>query len=84
MSFHTLFPFFSSASRASRPPQSSPPTHAPMAAELAEVATADLLAEVQRRLECTDKPEKRIILVGASAEKKGGNVLLFGLRLSAC
>lgn len=55
-----------------------------MAAELAEVATADLLAEVQRRLECTDKPEKRIILVGASWGKGGREADLVGARLNAC
>jgi Adenylate kinase len=42
-----------------------------MAAELAEVETGQLLAEIQRRLECADKPEKRIILVGASSESCG-------------
>lgn len=46
-----------------------PPT---MAADLAEVGTADLLAEVQRRLDCADKPEKRIILVGESGERWWG------------
>jgi hypothetical protein len=43
-----------------------------MAADLAEVGTADLLAEVQRRLDCADKPEKRIILVGESGERWWG------------
>ena len=33
-------------------------------AELAEVSTEDLMKEVQRRLECQKKPEKRLILVG--------------------
>ena len=44
-----------------RPP--SPSLHT-MAADLSDIGTADLLAEVQRRLECQDKPEKRLILVG--------------------
>ena len=32
--------------------------------DLAEVSTDALVKEVQRRLECANKPEKRIILVG--------------------
>lgn len=35
------------------------------AAALAEISTDALMAEIQRRLECTVKPEKRIILIGA-------------------
>ena len=33
--------------------------------DLSEVPVAELMAEVRRRLECQDKPEKRLILVGA-------------------
>ena len=33
-------------------------------ADLAEIATEDLMKEVQRRLNCQSKPEKRLILVG--------------------
>jgi hypothetical protein len=33
-------------------------------ADLTDVRTEDLLAEVQRRLECSAKPEKHIILIG--------------------
>ncbi len=34
------------------------------AMDLADIATDDLLAEVQRRMHCMDKPEKRVIMVG--------------------
>ena len=33
-------------------------------ADLSEVPVGELMAEVRRRLECQDKPEKRLILVG--------------------
>ena len=33
--------------------------------DLSEVSVDDLLAEVQRRLACQSKPEKRVILIGA-------------------
>jgi len=33
--------------------------------DLSEVSVDDLLAEVQRRLDCQLKPEKRLILIGA-------------------
>jgi hypothetical protein len=36
------------------------------AADLTEVPVEALMAEVQRRLECQLKPEKRLILVGAA------------------
>ena len=36
-----------------------------MAADLTEVGSAALFAELQRRVGCLDKPEKRIILLGA-------------------
>lgn len=32
--------------------------------DLSEASVEDLMAEVQRRLECQSKPEKRVILVG--------------------
>ena len=35
-----------------------------MPLDLNDVATDDLLAEVQRRMHCFDKPEKRVIMVG--------------------
>ena len=35
-----------------------------MAQDLVDVSTDDLLAEVQRRMHCMDKPEKRVIMVG--------------------
>jgi len=31
---------------------------------LADVSIQDLMSEVQRRLDCTKKPDKRIILIG--------------------
>ena len=34
-------------------------------ADLSEVPVAALLAEVERRLQCQTKPEKRLVLVGA-------------------
>jgi len=40
-------------------------------ADLSEIATEDLMAEVQRRLKCQDKPEKRLILVGPPGSGKG-------------
>ena len=35
--------------------------------DLSEVSVDELLAEVQRRLVCQTKPEKRVILIGAVA-----------------
>lgn len=35
--------------------------------DLAEVSTEELMHEVQRRLSCLNKPEKRLILIGACA-----------------
>lgn len=42
-----------------------------MGVDLMDVSTADLMAEVTRRLECATKPEKRIILVGPPGCGKG-------------
>ena len=39
---------------------------APPQIDLSEVSVDALLAEVQRRLECQTKPEKRVILIGAA------------------
>lgn len=33
--------------------------------DLSEIPTESLVHEVQRRLECLNKPEKRLILIGA-------------------
>lgn len=33
--------------------------------DLSEIPTEKLLCEMQRRLECQSKPEKRIVLLGA-------------------
>ena len=33
--------------------------------DLSEVPASELMAELKRRLECQDKPEKRIILIGS-------------------
>lgn len=38
---------------------------------LADVNTADLMAEVQRRIDCAKKPEKRIIFIGPPGCGKG-------------
>jgi len=35
-----------------------------MAAHLGDVPTDDLIKEVQRRIECTMKPEKHVVLIG--------------------
>ena len=35
---------------------------------LADVSVQDLMAEVQRRLDCAKKPEKRLILIGPPGE----------------
>merc|ERR1719243_437269 len=40
-------------------------------ADLSEVPVGELMAEVRRRLECQDKPEKRLILVGPPGSGKG-------------
>ena len=40
---------------------------AKMPIDLNDVATDDLLSEVQRRLHCFEKPEKRVIMVGKMA-----------------
>jgi hypothetical protein len=34
-------------------------------ADLSEVPLGDLMKELQRRLECTNKPKKHLILIGA-------------------
>lgn len=39
--------------------------------DLADVSTDDLLSEVQRRMHCMDKPEKRVIMVGPPGSGKG-------------
>lgn len=36
----------------------------PPALDLAEVSTEELVKEVQRRMECLNRPEKRLILLG--------------------
>lgn len=38
-----------------------------MPIDLTSVSVDDLLKEVSRRLECTKKPERRMILIGESA-----------------
>ena len=38
-----------------------------IAMDLSEIPTEKLLCEMQRRLECQSKPEKRIVLLGANA-----------------
>lgn len=37
------------------------------AIDLSEVTTEQLMHEVQRRLDCLNKPEKRLVLIGAWA-----------------
>ncbi|GFR39996.1 hypothetical protein Agub_g530 [Astrephomene gubernaculifera] len=39
--------------------------------DLSEVATEDLMKEIQHRLDCTKKPEKRVILIGPPGCGKG-------------
>jgi hypothetical protein len=55
-----------SASSEEKPAQQSTPMAAPNLA-LADVSTEELLRELSHRLECTKKPEKRLILIGGSA-----------------
>ncbi len=38
-----------------------------MPVDLAEVATEELMKELQHRLDCLKKPEQRIILIGEQA-----------------
>ena len=38
-----------------------------MPVDLSECSVAELMSEVERRLECQNKPEKRVILIGACA-----------------
>ena len=40
-------------------------------ADLAEVSTDALMREVQRRLDCQSKPDKRVILIGPPGCGKG-------------
>jgi hypothetical protein len=40
-----------------------------MSVDLSEVDITDLLHEVQRRIECQTKPEKKVILIGMCAER---------------
>lgn len=42
-----------------------------MPLDLSEIGTEDLVHEVQRRLECLNKPEKRLILIGPPGCGKG-------------
>jgi adenylate kinase len=42
-----------------------------MAAEIAEIPTEDLIKEVQRRLDCLTKSEKRLVLIGPPGSGKG-------------
>ena len=44
-----------------------------MPLDLNDVATDDLLAEVQRRMHCFEKPEKRVIMVGKMRQKITGH-----------
>ena len=44
-------------------------------ADLTDVRTEDLLAEVQRRLECSAKPEKHIILIGTALDRRRAGLL---------
>lgn len=53
------------------PVRTSFPPIARMPADLTETSMEDLLAEFQRRLSCLEKPEKRIILVGAPPQALG-------------
>lgn len=38
------------------------------AADLAEISTEDLMKEVNRRLSCLQKPEKRLVLIGTHCQ----------------
>lgn len=57
-----------------------------MPIELSEVPTEELMKEIQHRLDCTKKPEKRVILIGEhNVQFLGGGLLIantFALALS--
>jgi hypothetical protein len=40
--------------------------------DLADVPLGDLMKELQRRLECTYKPKKHLILIGVEGAGRGG------------
>lgn len=44
---------------------------APQSADLSEIPTDALIKEMQRRLECLNKPEKRLVLIGPPGSGKG-------------
>ena len=46
------------------PPKEQPTMAAAM--DLSELPTEALVHEMQRRLECLNKPERRLVLIGAS------------------
>jgi hypothetical protein len=50
--------------RASSQPTTRRSSTAAMPADLSDVSLSDILKELQHRVECTLKPEKRIVLVG--------------------
>jgi hypothetical protein len=47
-----------------------------MAVDLSAVTLTDILAELQHRVECTLKPEKRIVLVGECDGRSRPDVVL--------
>ena len=61
-----------SSSSWGRPDRSAPRLHGTiMSAALAEVSTDALMREIQRRLDCQSKPDKRLILIGPPGCGKG-------------
>ena len=54
-----------------RAPRPSTVRASEMAEALAEVSTDALMREIQRRLDCQSKPDKRLILVGPPGCGKG-------------
>lgn len=46
-------------------------TMASAGADLADVATTDLMSELLRRMKCASKPDKRVILIGPPGSGKG-------------
>ena len=52
-----------------------------MPSDLLDVPTEELLKEVQRRLECQTKPEKRLILVG---QQHISSACMFAMEVTRC
>lgn len=52
-----------------------------MSLDLTKIATIELLREIQRRMNCQEKPEKRIVIFGPPG---AGKAILTTLRRAVC